>query len=95
MNKQANVVFKAKINTNDKTGTVGVNEATKVINEAQKYFRETTMRRDREATILEMSSRKTRKENCVEIEITAYVQYNLSLRKLSNDSRWSGYGRWA
>jgi hypothetical protein len=95
MTKEPNVVFKTKINTNDMNGTVGVNEGTKAISGALKFFRETTMHRDREATILDITSRKTRKENCVEIEITAYCQFNPSITKLKMASNWAGYGRWA
>ena len=94
-NKQANVVYRDQIDTNDVNGTEGVKKACKVF-ESIMVFMESTKRRDPHAELKEIKYRKTRKANQVEIELIFFVQHRLSLIKLQRaDPKFQGYGRWA
>ena len=95
MTKEPNVVFRANINTNDMNGTTGVKEAAKAIRDALAEFENIAKHRDREAKMVGLKTKKARKANTVEIEITFFCMRPTFLRLHEANKKFSGYGRWA
>jgi hypothetical protein len=96
MAKQANVVYRDAIQTNEGSTTEAVKKVCKMFEKALMEFTESTKRRDTHAEIMEIKSRKTKKANEIKVEITFFVQHRLSFIKLQNaNPHFQGFGRWA
>ena len=94
--RQANVVYKTSIQTNDEASTTdAVKKTCKVLQSAFEQFSDITKARDPHAEVLGITSKKGRKANRIDVEITFFCMKPSLLRLQKADPCFQGYGRWA